>query len=121
MNPIDPLLKLAGCDTPLRAYLARHGLSIFTFARQINLDYSGVKRLCEGRGLPSLPLAAYLEAQTQGGVKMKDWLATDIGRQAYALVGTDWERLEVQRKQEHERNDKSRYRMKRTPQEDHES
>lgn len=68
------------CDTPLRRWLEKEGLSAEQFAKHVGASFALVSRWADGRSIPHLVHAARVEMLTGGEVPAAAWLATEIGK-----------------------------------------
>lgn len=94
-------------DSPLEFYCTSNGISLFRAAEEIGVNYGTARRLWNGRGLPSLPVAFRMESWSKGGVPAVSWLGTEVGRAATTQCA-DWQRWRLKRAEEHRRNGKPR-------------
>lgn len=74
----------------LTSYLKAAGQTQAQFAAAVGIDQATVSKLCRGKLVPSLPLAAAIERATGGRVAMASWLIgapADFDRGCAATVG----------------------------------
>lgn len=74
------------CDTPLRTWLDKHGMSVQRFSRLIGCNYRTAQLWTAGQVIPSLVWAYRIDEVTKGEVAPSMWLGTDLGRHMWAAV-----------------------------------
>lgn len=73
-------------ETLLAAWMEAQGMSVNRFKKMLGCHERTVRLWRDGRILPSLPYAYFIDEMTQGAVPVASWLGTDIGRAAYQAI-----------------------------------
>jgi hypothetical protein len=90
-------------ETPLSKWMRESHVSAYEVAKRARISYKQVCKLRDGESLPSLVSAFRIDQATKGGVPPVAWLATPLGRKAWA-EDHNWERWMEQRREEQKRN-----------------
>lgn len=83
--------------SPLGVWLTKRGISVYSFARQIEADYKLCRLWATGRAIPGLIYAFKIDQATGGGVAPSMWIGTTIGQLQWRGAGIDWDKWTAQR------------------------